>query len=29
MLIEAKGRKEKVDVGWGFCGGVTKKWNII
>jgi hypothetical protein len=28
-LIEAKGREERADVGWGFCGGVTRKWDII
>jgi len=25
-LIEAK---KRADVGWGICGGVTGKWDII
>ena len=24
-----KGRKEREVVGWGACGGVTGKWDII
>jgi hypothetical protein len=24
-VIEAKGREERADVGWGLCGGVTGK----
>jgi hypothetical protein len=28
-LIEAKGSEERADVGWGGCGEVTRKWNII
>jgi hypothetical protein len=24
-LIEAKGRQERADVGWGVCGAVTGK----
>jgi hypothetical protein len=28
-LIKAKGRGERADVGWGYYGGVTWKWNII
>jgi hypothetical protein len=28
-LMEAKGRRERVDVRWGLCGGITGKWDII
>jgi hypothetical protein len=28
-VMEAKGRKEREFVGWGACGVVTWKWNII
>jgi hypothetical protein len=28
-LIEAKGRAERVDMGWEVCGRVTRKWDII
>jgi hypothetical protein len=28
-LIEAKGKEESEFVGWGACGGVTGKWDII
>jgi hypothetical protein len=28
-LIEAKRREESVDVGWVFCGEITKKCGII
>jgi hypothetical protein len=27
-LMEAKGREESVDLGWGYVD-VTGKWNII
>jgi hypothetical protein len=27
-LIEAKGREDRVDVGWKFCGGIIRKWEI-
>lgn len=29
ILIEAKGRGERADVGWGVCGGVSGKGDII
>jgi hypothetical protein len=28
-LIEAKGRGERKRMGWGLCGGVNRKGNII
>ena len=29
ILREAKGREVREVVGWGVCGGVTGKWDVI